>query len=479
MLPLIDLRRLIVTIALAGSLPLHILAQSSLPLASTGDMNAQFQSALAHYRAGKFVEASLELEALLPRAPQSYELHELLGLTYAATSKQQKSVEQLSLAVDVKPDSSPARTNLATALVHAGRATEAEAQFKKALALEPDNYSANHDLAVFYLEAKKLKDALPLLKEAQRINPKAYDNGYDLAEAEFLDGKLDDARLLIQDLLKDKDTAELHNLAAQIDEKGGKFLEAAQEFELAAHSDPSEDNLFAWGSELLLHRTYDPAILVFRQASERYPASPRLWIGLGMAQYSQGKYEEATKSLLKAADLNPSDARCYLFLSKAYLSAPTQAEEVISRFRIYADKQPHNALAQYYYAMSLWKGRRTETIPVDFLTIESLLKKSIAIDGSNADAHLQLGILYATQHEYSKAYPEYTRALQLEPNLVDVHFRLGQYYVKSGERDRAQQEFETYKRLHAQHLADVEKERAEVKQFVYAAQNARANQTQP
>ena len=62
--------------------------------------------------------------------------------------------------------------------------------------------------------------------------------------------------------------------------------------------DPSEENLFTWGSELLLHRTYEPAIQVFQQATQRFPDSPRLWIGLGMALYSRGKYEDSIKALL-------------------------------------------------------------------------------------------------------------------------------------------------------------------------------------
>ena len=50
-------------------------------------------------------------------------------------------------------------------------------------------------------------------------------------------------------------------------------------------------------------------------------------IGLGMALYSRGKYDDAVNALLKAADLDPSDPRCYLFLSRAYESSPNQAEE--------------------------------------------------------------------------------------------------------------------------------------------------------
>ncbi len=33
-----------------------------------------------------------------------------------------------------------------------------------------------------------------------------------------------------------------------------------------AHLDPSEDNLFDWGSEMLLHRTHELAIVIFQQA---------------------------------------------------------------------------------------------------------------------------------------------------------------------------------------------------------------------
>ena len=66
-------------------------------------------------------------------------------------------------------------------------------------------------------------------------------------------------------------------------------MPAVNEYETAAHMDPSDSNLFDWGSELLVHRTYDPAIDVFESATQRYPNSPRLWIGLGMAYYTAGK----------------------------------------------------------------------------------------------------------------------------------------------------------------------------------------------
>ena len=66
--------------------------------------------------------------------------------------------------------------------------------------------------------------------------------------------------------MQQKNTGELHNLLGQIEESDGKFVAAANEFDIAAHMDPSEENLFAWGSEFLLHRTYEPAIEVFDES---------------------------------------------------------------------------------------------------------------------------------------------------------------------------------------------------------------------
>jgi tetratricopeptide (TPR) repeat protein len=450
-------------------------AQNSVaPNNQSQKLDRQFQSAVTQYHAGKFTEAAAQLENLAPRVPKSFEVHELLGLTYAAQSRNEKAVEQLERAVRLKPGSAAARTNLATTLSNSGKLQLAEVQFRKALALNPLEFGTNHSLANFYIQSNKIADALPLLEEAQRIDPSSYDNGYDLALAYFLTGRLGESRQLIQSIVQQKNTGELHNLLGQIEEKDGKFVKAANEFEVAAQMDPSEDNLFTWGSELLLHRTYEPAIDVFQQARLRYPNSPRLLIGLGMALYSRSRYEESIKSLLAAADLDPADPRCYLFLYKSYLSSPKQADDVIQRFRHYSELKPNNALAQYYYAASLWKGRRLEESNVNLREVESLLQKSIALDATFADAHLQLGILYADQHEFDKSLPEYQRALELNPGLSDAHYRLGQYYVHSGQKDHAQQEFAIYQQLEAQRMAAIDREKAEVQQFVYSAKSASA-----
>ena len=446
---------------------------AALCTAAQQDLNREFQGAVALYEAGKYPEAAVQLEKLLKQAPESFEVQELLGIVYASQSRFEKANAYLEAAVHLQPASAAARTNLGTNLVRLGKTELAEQQLKKAIALAPEDYEANHNLGELYAGLNKLPQALGYLEHAQRIDPASYDNGYDLALAYLLSGRLTDARQLIQNLIHKKDTPELHNLLGQVEEKDGNFVAAANEFEAAAHMEPSEGNIFDWGSELLLHRTLEPAIEVFQRGTKLYPNSARMAIGLGMAFYSLGKYDDAVKSLLRAADLNPGDPRGYPFLYRAFDSSPIQAEEVIERFRRFAEVAPKNGLAVYYYAMSSWKAWRAQDPSKDMSQIETLLKKSIALDPSVAEAHLQLANLYSDQKKYSDAVPEYLRARELNADLTDVHYRLAQAYVRLGEKDKAQDEFKVYQELRAQHLSDLDKQRAEIRQFVYSEQQGK------
>jgi tetratricopeptide (TPR) repeat protein len=436
--------------------------------APSKNLDRDFKAAVENYEAGRYPEAAAQLEKLLHDVPQSFEVHELLGLVYAAQSQDEKAHVQLEAAAHLKPNSATAHTNLGNNLLRLGKVDLAEQQFKKAVALDPQDYDTNHNLGELYARSDKVSDAILYLERAQRANPASYDNGYDLSLAYLLAGRLSEARQSIQKLLKVKDTAELHNLLGEVEEKDGNFVTAANEFQIAAHMEPSESNIFDWGSDLLLHRTLDPAIEVFQQGTQRYPNSPRLAIGLGMAYYSLGKYDDAVKSLLRAADLDPADPRVYPFLSRAFDSSPSQADEVIERFKRFTELQPQNGQAVYYYAMSLWKAKRAQDTNLDLTQIESLLKKAVSLDPKLPEAHLQLANLYSDQRKYAESIPEYLKARELNPDLADVHYRLAQAYVRTDQKDLAQQELKVYQELRAQHLSDLEKQRAEIRQFVFS-----------
>jgi len=431
-----------------------------------------FQSAVSLYESGKYAEAVAPLEKLVKEVPETFEVRELLGLVYAAQSEDAKANEHLAKAVRLRPNSAEARSNLAASYARLGKIDLAQEQFVRAAELDPDKYETNHNLGEIYVRRGMVPKALPYLEKAQRLNPSSYDNGYDLSLAYLVVGRLSNARTSVQQLVKVKETAELHNVLAQIEEKDGNFVAAANEFQAAAHLEPSENNLFDWGGELLLHRTLDPAVQVFEQATQRYPNSARLTVGLGMAYYARGNYDDAVKAFLKGADLDPADARCYKFLSRAYDSSPSQANEVIERFRRYAELQPNEGHALYYYAMSLWKGKRTQDSTLDLKQVESLLQRAVQADPKLAEAYVQMGNLNSDQGKFAEAIPQYQKALELDGDLADAHYRLGQAYVRTGQRDKAQEQLTVYQKLREQHLADLEKQRADIRQFVYGKKDS-------
>lgn len=447
---------------------------SSRGMQAQNALDREFQSAVAHYNAGQFEDAARELESLAKRQPASSDVQELLALVFSAQGKEQAAQAHFEKAVQLKPDSGAARANLAVNLSKLGENGAAEAQFKKAITLEPHNYEANHDFGEFYVRAGNLKAAIPYLKEAARQDPSAYDNSYDLALAYEQTNQMKSAERLIHQMLARKDTAELHNLLAEAEEKLGDYVAAANEYERAAHLDPSESNIFDWGSELLLHHTVDPAIQVFSQGAEHYPDSPRLAVGLGIAYFLRGSYDDAVKALLKATDLTPADARAYYFLSKAYDMAPGQADDVIRHFERFSELQPQNARAHFYYAMSLWKGKQAQSSGGWVDQVESLLKKSASLDPAFPDAHLQLANLYSQERKYAEAVPEYQRALKLDPSVADAHYRLGQAYVHLDKKDLAQKEFQLHKELYEKHLVEIDEQRTKIRQFIYSMKGEHA-----
>jgi len=329
----------------------------------------------------------------------------------------------------------------------AAESATVERRLLEAVRQNPDSFDAQYQLASFYVQQGKLKAALPHLERARAINPTDYASGHDLALALLETGKLDEARALILQMMAAHDTAELHNLLADVNERGANLLGAAEEYQRAAHMDPTEEHLFDWGDNLLQLRAFEEATQVFTAAIERHPESARLHVGLGIAQYSRGQHEDAVKSFCRAADLSPSDPRPYQFLGEMYGVAPALGSEITDRLARFAKAHPRNALAQFHYAMSLWKGQPAE--PADLRQVETLLRRAVALDRRLAKGFLELGILLSDQQRYREAIQELKSATRLEPDLAQAHYRLSQAYQRTGQNALAAKELEIFERLSA------------------------------
>jgi len=341
----------------------------------------------------------------------------------------------------------------------------------RAAAHAPDSFDANYALGAMLLASGKPREATSNLERASKLNPGDYENSLALARAYAASGSYERSRSTLRAMLDQHDRAEPHHLLADVDEKLNDPLEAVRQYQRAAEIDPSESNLFDWGAELLIHHASEPAAQVFAKGAHLYPTSTRMLIGLGISWNARGASDKAAQYLCDASDLNPNDPDPYLFLGRLQHAWNAPSEASSERLARFARLQPDNALANYYYAVSLWKRRKGADDTSTWAKSESLLQRAIGFDPKLGLAHLQLGILYSERKDYPKAIAAYQKAIDVSPALDESHYRLAQAYRQVGESSKAQQEIELYDQLSKKNAEDLERERREMPQFVYTLRN--------
>lgn len=345
--------------------------------------------------------------------------------------------------------SAPTTEALARATVALGKETSDspdrlldEKALRAAADKRPDDFSANRDAGVALVRAEKLQDALPYLHRASQL------------------------------FASNPEQAAVHRLLGKVSEGLNEPLEAVREYQEAAKLDASEENLFDWGSELLLHRGIGPSIEVFKKAHDLYPKSARTLLGLAAAHYSQASYEQAAGYVVEASDLNPVDTNPYIFMGEMVSTVAVASSAISNRLARFAELQPENAQANYFYALSLWKHDGHGLVPAERSKVRSLLEKAIRIDPRYAAAYVELGIVRSDEGDVRGAISAYRRAVELDPKLPEAHYRLALAYKRSGENDHAEEELRLYKESSNAVALESNRERRAIQQFVFTLQES-------
>ena len=354
--------------------------------------------------------------------------------------------------------------------------TTTEGSLREAVERQPESFDANRQLGTLLVAGGKAREGLPYLERASRLNPSDDDNAYELALARADSGDYDRARADVRALLtkqnkSSQERSEPHHLLGEVDEKLGNPLEAVKEYQRAAELNPSESNLFDWGAELLMHRAVEPALEVFTTGNRLFPRSVRMLAGLGASWYARGSYEHAAQRLCEASDLDPSDPNPYLLMGQMQAVETTDSEAIVERLGRFVRLQPENALVNYYYAVSLWKRRKSPEDVADLAQVKFLLEKAVHLDPKLGPSYLQLGILYSERKDFSEAIAAYQQAIEATPRLEDAHYRLAQAYRQAGETAKAQAELQLYAQISKEQAEETERQRHELQQFVYELRN--------
>jgi tetratricopeptide (TPR) repeat protein len=86
---------------------------------------------------------------------------------------------------------------------------------------------------------------------------------------------------------------------------------------------------------------------------------------------------------------------------------------------------------------------------------ETLLQRSIELRSDIRIAHFDLGISESDRKNYDAAVRQFERAIALDPDQADAHYRLARLYIAMGRKTEGEAQLKVIKELHADRNRDL------------------------
>ena len=307
-------------------------------------------------------------------------------------------------------------------------------------------FTGDRATAAEMIRAGDTAGALHMLEQASAICPGDYQNGVDLANLEMTAGENNAADSLINGLLKQTDTAELHEMLGTIQAKQENVKGAAEQFQIAARMEPSEDYVFAFGTALM-KVNFGAASDVLRFGLEKYPSSIKMHVAMALALYAQDRTDEGAKLLCEAARLAPADVHPMEVLSDTGIVPPSLQAEVEGHLADLHRRYPRDGAILFDYAMvkaGRWSGSEAPASP----ELVSQLHAALTLDPHMEKAYFALSAIDDQRKDFQGEIAALKSAICIDPNVDQYHFRLAFAYRQAGDLSSFKDELARYRELH-------------------------------
>jgi tetratricopeptide (TPR) repeat protein len=435
-----------------------------------------------HEALGQFDRA----RELRPKDPAPYVN---TGMILASQGDLESAAEQFSAAVRLDPNNATAHSNWGIVLYHQQRWNQAISQLRKAVSLQPKDVASLSVLFQAYLAIKDFAAARTVsaqivglspqtaetlstlgslqgkagdysgavvnLSKALEIDPDSSQAAYNLALALLREGKIDDARVQLERLRAAHDNAEVEDLLGEVYESANRPLDAVRSLQRAVELEPqNEEYCFSYLTELLVHKSYDAAILVGNAAVQNLPHSVRLRLALVAALYGIGKIPEA-QNILGAATRDFPDSNLPLYLRSILAEGSQQADRELSTdTERYLAAHPRDALA--FLILGREKDRQG-----DPKAAISFLNQSLALKQDFAETQLAIAKVYFELQDWPQVIAHSQQAVALNPDMREAWYRLARALDRAGRKSEGDAAMKHFIRLNAQHT------QSSVSNFVY------------
>jgi Flp pilus assembly protein TadD len=337
-------------------------------------------------------------------------------------------------------------------------------------------------VAELLISHEKYSESIAELKRAAELDPERADLEFDLALAQFRAGRLDDAVASAEKCKELGDNAELEDLIGDIQEARGDSLAAVKSYQAAVELAPNEEKYrLSLAVELIRHSSFEPARVVLKQGEELQPESWRIQLALGMVEHFGGTDEDATKYLLRAAELAPEPQAALQYLGDIQMdraSAPDPG--AVARLCEYSDGQPKDGHMQYYCGAVLFRRDYVTGDKTHAAEILRRLHASLALlPQDDAAPHCQLGKAYRWLGRWPEALRESEICARMDPGSADAHYRLAQIYEHMEQPEKQRKEIKLYEAASTRVADENARREATMKTFLYTMQKEAQSQKDP
>lgn len=332
--------------------------------------------------------------------------------------------------------------SLALALEQQGNWEQAAQVWRAVAKQNPGDAGAFASLGVDLARQQKYPDAASAYRKALALNPALPGIQLNLGLAEFKQGRFQAAIAPLRAALAaDSKSQQARALLGMCYYGTGRFKEASKYLELATSADPSNPELRqVLAQSCLWGKNYSCALDQFKEILRLNPDSAAAHMLTGEALDGLGRTQEAVAEYQEAVKASPREPNVNFGLGYLYWKV-RQDEDARTAFSREIELDPDHAHALAYLGDIEMRNGNAEKA-LDLLQRATRLKNDIRL------AYTDLGIIYFEKKDYPNATVALRKAIALDPEHPEAHYRLGRLYTAMGNTTAAKQEFDKVRSIH-------------------------------
>ena len=266
---------------------------------------------------------------------------------------------------------------------------------------------------------------------------------YNLAVEQYLASQFDKAESTLDQLRRGQDSAEVEDLAADVEEQRGDSAAALRSHQSAVTLAPHQERFrLTLGAALMKYRAYEPAAEAFEQAVSLFPNSARAYVGLGMADYLTEKYDESVAAFLHADQLDRGSERALNYLGATQAESPAgPSSSAMGTICSRAEAHPRSSIPVTWCGALLFRKAYLAGDQPGSLAAIRRLRFATMLAPKDAAANCFLGRALEWTGQLVEASRSLQVCVQLRPESAEEHYRLSRLYQQMNlKREAAEQD---------------------------------------